>query len=106
MTGVDVLAVLKDRGVVLQPQGEVLHYRAPKGVLTAELRQALVDNKPEVLALLKNTPDYAATACICPAPIGPTSSDRCGVCELPLGCPRCERCRGCKLRLRFPLGGR
>ena len=31
MTGVDVLAVLKDRGVVLQPQGDVVHYRAPKG---------------------------------------------------------------------------
>ena len=55
MTGVDVLAVLKECGVVLQPQGDVLHYRAPKGVLTAVLRQALVDNKPEVLALLNTT---------------------------------------------------
>ena len=102
MTGSDVLVGLKNCGVVLEPQGTNLHYRAPKGVLTSELRQALVEHKSEVLALLKQARDYAATACICPAPIGGTGPDRCGVCELPLICPRCDRCRGCKLRLRFP----
>ena len=102
MTGGEVLVHLKNHGVILEPNGDNLHYRAPKGVLTLELRQALVEHKTEVLALLQQGRDYAATACICPEPIGGTGPDRCAVCELPLICPKCERCRGCKLRLRFP----
>jgi len=105
MTGGEVLAVLKSRGVVLEPQGDKLHYRAPKGVLTPDLRQALAENKAEVLTLLKDGPDHIASACVCLMPIGPTGPNRCTVCELPLLCPRCGRCRGCKLRLRFPVGG-
>ena len=105
MTGGQVLAVLKSRGVVLEPHGNKLHYRAPKGVLTPELRRALEEHKAEVLTLLKECLDYSATACVCATPIGPTAADRCNVCELPLICPPCGRCRGCKLRLRFPPGG-
>ena len=106
MTGEQVLAVLKSRGVLLKPQGDKLHYRAPRGVLTQELRQALAEHKAEVLTLLKDCLDYyGATACVCTMPIGPTGAVRCKVCELPLICPPCGRCRGCKLRLRFPPGG-
>jgi len=105
MTGGQVLTELKNRGVFVERHGDKLHYRAPKGVLTPNLRQALTENRVEVLALLKDGPDYFANACICPIPIGPTGSDRCSVCELPLICPGCGRCRGCKLRLRFPQGG-
>ena len=106
MTGKKVLAELKTRGVVLERHGDHLHYRAPKGALTSELRQALIANKFDLLALLNESPDYVATACICPTPIGPTGPDQCRVCELNLICPECSRCRGCKLRLRFPLGSR
>ena len=52
MTGGQVLAVLKSRGVVLEPHGDNLHYRAPRGVLTPELRQAVAENKAEILAQL------------------------------------------------------
>ena len=52
MTGGQVLAVLKSRGVVLEPHGDKLHFRAPIGVLTPELRQAVVENKAEILAHL------------------------------------------------------
>ena len=106
MTGGQVLAVAKSRGVVLEPQGDKLHYRAPKGALTQELRNDLAEHKAEVLALLKNGTDYQAAACICPASVGPTGTAVCNVCELPLICPVCAKCRGCKLRLRFPIGGR
>ena len=105
MTGGQVLAVLKCCGVVLEPQGDKLHYRAPRGVLTPQLRQALAEHKAEILSLLKDCLDYTATACVCPVPIGPTGAARCAVCQLPLICPDCGRCRGCKLRVRFPLGG-
>ena len=53
MTGGQVLAVLKSRGVVLEPQGDRLHYRAPRGILTPELRQALAEHKAEIMALLR-----------------------------------------------------
>ena len=60
--------------------------------LTAELRK----HKPELLVLLRETPDYSISACICEDSTGLTGSKRCGVCALALICPHCSRCRGCK----------
>jgi len=104
MTATETLIELQKLGVVLKPQGDNVHYRAPRGVLTPELLQSLVKHKAEVLTLLIEPVDYAA--CVCSVPVGRTGPDTCIVCELPLICPVCERCRGCKLRLRFPEGGR
>ena len=52
MTAVEVLGELRQRGVTLEPNGDSLRYRAPKGVLTVELREALVENKAELIQLL------------------------------------------------------
>lgn len=44
-----LLQELSARGVKLQQQGDQLKIRAPKGALTAELRQRLADEKPQIL---------------------------------------------------------
>ena len=116
MTGGDLLRDIQAHGATIWAEGDRLELEIPDNfpeTLIVELR----DHKAEILAELREPkprygdgqpppldrpPDYAATACICPVPIGGTGPDRCGVCELPLICPKCERCRGCKLRLRFP----
>jgi hypothetical protein len=53
MTALELLETLKRRGVDLDPVGESLHYRAPAGALTPDLRQALAAHKAEVLAHLR-----------------------------------------------------
>jgi hypothetical protein len=65
--------------------------------LLVELRK----HRAELIALLRQEPDYSATACVCDRPVGGTGSKRCGVCGLTLICPTCSRCRGCKLALKF-----
>ena len=52
MTAHDLLADLTARGVQLTAQGGRLHVDAPAGVLTEELRAALVSRKADLLALL------------------------------------------------------
>ena len=99
-----IFGLCHSRGVVLEPHGETLRYRAPRGVLDLELMQALRDHKSELIGLLTNGAAYLANACVCPVPSGPTGCARCEICELPLICPTCEKCRGCKLRLRYPSG--
>ena len=47
-----LLADLRQRGLELRADGEHLRYRAPGGVLTPELRRALVEHKPDLLAEL------------------------------------------------------
>jgi hypothetical protein len=53
MTSKELFANLKKHGVELSLDGENLRYRAPKGVLTSELRQALVEQKQAILTLLQ-----------------------------------------------------
>ena len=102
----DVEGLLKkarSMGADFRFDGDVVVVSAPQPLpsgLMAELRQ----HKRDIKDLLIQGPNYQATACVCPVPIGPTGSDRCGVCGLALICPGCLLCRGCKLRLRFPLG--
>jgi len=44
-----LLRALRDAGVTLTVDGDRLKYRAPKGTLTADLREALTEVKPTVL---------------------------------------------------------
>ena len=103
MGAVDVLDALTTLGITARASGEKL-LLAPGSRVPPELLAEIREQKAAVLDLLKVSLVYAATACICPRPIGPTGVDRCNVCELPLICPECGRCRGCKLRLRFTRG--
>jgi tubulysin polyketide synthase-like protein len=105
MNAADILVELKQRRVALKiEQNGDIHYEAPRGALAPELRLALIERKAEIKALLQRRVDYAATACVCPVPVGLTGNARCQVCQLPLLCPGCGKCRGCKLRLKFPPG--
>ena len=55
MTAVEILSLLAEKGVKLSVVDGQLKVSAPKGVLTAELRQLLVSNKLEILELLSTT---------------------------------------------------
>jgi len=50
----DVLTIAESRGVKLRVEGNDLVFRAPKGALTPELRQAIVDHKAELVAFLRS----------------------------------------------------
>jgi amino acid adenylation domain-containing protein len=52
MTTTQLLTDLSQIGVELWVEGDRLRYRAPKGVLTEDLRTQLTENKAEILALL------------------------------------------------------
>ena len=54
MIALEVLTELRHRGVELIPEGEAIRYRAPKGAMTPDLRQALSAHKSELLALLSH----------------------------------------------------
>lgn len=47
-----ILDEVKKHGIILEVQGDQLRYRARKGSLTAELREALVRHKPQIIAAL------------------------------------------------------
>ncbi|WP_420895035.1 condensation domain-containing protein, partial [Sorangium cellulosum] len=49
----DLLLAAESRGVALRVDGDNLTFRAPKGALTPELRDALVRHKADVLAFLQ-----------------------------------------------------
>jgi len=49
----DIVAELRARGVALWVEGDSLHYRAPRGALTPELRTALADHKAELMNRLR-----------------------------------------------------
>ena len=52
MTSTDLLHELTRRGVILEPSGDRLRYKAPVGVMTPELKQALADQKASLLQIL------------------------------------------------------
>ena len=52
MNAVDVLARAFRLGIVLEPSGENLRWRAPQGTLTSDLREAMAEHKREILILL------------------------------------------------------
>jgi hypothetical protein len=49
----EVLTVAQQVGIRLVADGDQLRYRAPKGVLTSELRQALVRHRSTLLCVLQ-----------------------------------------------------
>ena len=57
MTSSETLAELDRRGVVLEPNGDRLRYRAPQGALTPELREAMTENKAEIISTLRRVGD-------------------------------------------------
>ena len=52
MTATETLAELHQRGVMLEPNGDRLRYSGPKGALTSELREAIAENRTEIIAVL------------------------------------------------------
>jgi len=57
MTSSEILAELDRRGVILEPNGDRLHYRAPQRALTPELREAITENKAEIISTLRRFTD-------------------------------------------------
>lgn len=53
MTSVELFTTLSHLGVELRAEGGLLHYRAPQGVLTPDLKDAMKAHKPDLLKLLK-----------------------------------------------------
>jgi amino acid adenylation domain-containing protein len=71
MTPSDLLDLLAGREVEVWVEGDRLRFRAPKGQLSAELRDLLAQRKPELLALLRERDCERALATvprIVPAP--------------------------------------
>jgi hypothetical protein len=62
MTALELLATLHARGVTLLPWVDRLRVDAPRGALTAELRQAIRTQKGELLALVEEWSERAAIA--------------------------------------------
>ena len=60
MTSGETLAELERLGVVLEPNGDKLRYRAPQGALTPELREAITENKAEIISTLRRLGDGQA----------------------------------------------
>ena len=55
MTAQQAIQEARRRGITLTPAGTKLRYRGPEGSLGDELKKALKENKPEILALLGKT---------------------------------------------------
>ena len=60
MTSSEIMAELDRRGVVLDPNGDKLRYRAPQGALTPKLREAITENKAEIISTLRRLGDGQA----------------------------------------------
>lgn len=54
MTTVALLEKLKSRGIELRVESDGLHYRAPKGAMTPELRQETVQRKLEIIQTIRS----------------------------------------------------
>lgn len=79
MTAITILDRLRSLGVQVYAEGETLRYRAPVGVLTEDLRQAIRENKAALLELLRPaTPPAGCTVrFVGPSPVvlGPHGAD-------------------------------
>ena len=72
MTVTDILGELRQRGVILEPHGDRLRYRAPRGMLTPDLREALLENKIEILSTIRRVGDGED-----PPPLGRSPANEC-----------------------------
>ncbi|GAX45462.1 amino acid adenylation [Tolypothrix sp. NIES-4075] len=57
MTTVEFLASLKSSGIKIWIEDEQLRYRAPKGVMTSNLKQELMERKIEIITFIKQAKD-------------------------------------------------
>ena len=57
MNALSLYQDLKERGVILEAQGEYLKVDAPAGVVTEEVKTALIEFKLTLLKLLSQTPE-------------------------------------------------
>ncbi len=55
MTAVELLTELRERGIFIETSGNRLRIDAPRGAVTPELREALVEHKSQVIALIAIT---------------------------------------------------
>jgi hypothetical protein len=91
VTADEVLTTAQRAGIRLFAEGDQLRYRAPKGVLTPELRHALVAHKAALLAVLQEAEEERRD--IMGADDVPAAITRAGLDEpLIIGslCPRCR----------------
>lgn len=56
-----IIADLQMRGILLRVDGDKLHFRAPKGALTPELRGAIEECKAEIVSILKGPSAQSST---------------------------------------------
>jgi hypothetical protein len=80
MTPAALMADLTARGVRVTARGETLRVDAPRGVLTASDRAALVEHKPALLAALRAEACRAATASARTAWSSEVPDGPCGLC--------------------------
>ena len=73
MSATGLLQEAKRRGIILQASDGELRFRARKGSLTPELREALARHKGQILTVLQSGQPGTGNG-LCPGP------DRCGGC--------------------------
>jgi hypothetical protein len=69
MTVVEVLTVAQTAGIRLEARGRTLRVEAPAGVLTPDLRAALVVLKPALLVVLERVQAMRHLAAVAPRPL-------------------------------------
>jgi len=52
MSAAELLTDLQQRGVTITAEGDRLKIKAPRGILTQELRERLAKSKPDIIAAL------------------------------------------------------
>ncbi len=67
MNAQQLLTDLEQSGVILVPHGDRLHVDAPKGLITEEVRQQMVEHKPELMRLLQDSESAAGYSGPCSA---------------------------------------
>ncbi len=73
MRTTELLSELGGKGIKVWAEGDRLRYRAPKGILTPDLRQELVNRKGEILTLLHQADSVSGPTSV---PLQPVSRDR------------------------------
>jgi hypothetical protein len=100
MTAHGLLEYLARCNVVLIPDGAMLRYSAPRGVLTTALRQEILRRKGEILAILSVTPS------VIPSALSHAAFSAKAEIAWPAECLECEQRIGQKHARLFPLLGR
>ena len=69
MTDESLITTLASHGIALYLEGDVIRFRAPKGVLTADLKEQIAERRAEIIAHLRRLTALGArsqdAACRC-----------------------------------------